>query len=272
MEELERRVEPLEARNRKLEAAQAEVAQALPVDAKGNPIKPAVMVKAGPVPTIGDPEARFTFESRGVIDFDFAAYIERDTAFDYLAGTNVRRAGIGLEGTGFRQFAWRIEADFAGSGKAELTDAYLQFTGLKNTSVVVGQFKVPFGFDQNSSDNSNTFLEASLMGNSFGAAAGRRIGIGIDWVQPNRTPAVAFSGDNNAASRLDERSADGSRRAQRPCHADAREHPTNPGPGRRCRLLAVQHAPQRKEQRLPSRRPPQHPDRQYPHGRHGHDS
>jgi phosphate-selective porin OprO/OprP len=209
MQALEERVQQLEARNKELEAAQARVAEAIPTDSKGDPIAPAVMVKSGLVPTIGDAEGKFTFKPRGVIDFDFGFYNERDGGFDYLGGTNVRRARIGLEGTAFSQFAWRVEADFAESGRAELTDAYIQFTSLKDTTITVGQFKVPQGFDGNSSDNYNTFMESSMIGNAFGIVAGRRIGVGIDHKKDNWTAALAFSGDNNSASRLDE-ATDGS--------------------------------------------------------------
>lgn len=92
--------------------AQAKVADALPVDANGDPITPAVMVKSGLAATIGNLEGNFTFKPRGVIDFDVGACIERDTAFTFLGGTSVRRGRVGLEGTAFRQFAWRVEAAF----------------------------------------------------------------------------------------------------------------------------------------------------------------
>ncbi len=112
LEALEARGRQLEAHNREREDAQAKVADALPVDANGDPITPAVMVKSGLAPTIGDAEGNFTFKPHRVIDFDVGAYIEGDTAFTFLGGTSVRRGRVGLEGTAFRQFAWRVEAAF----------------------------------------------------------------------------------------------------------------------------------------------------------------
>src|SRR3546814_6312320 len=110
----------------------------------------------GIVPTFSDPSGTTTFKVRGVIDADYVAFNERRGGYDFNNGTGFRRARLGFEGTAFRDFNWRIEADFAGNS-VNLQDAYVQYVGYKPLQITLGQHKAPFGLESNNSDNYNVF-------------------------------------------------------------------------------------------------------------------
>ena len=170
---MDARIKQLEARNAQLER-QAELNEGRLETVETRAAK---AVQFSWAPTLGEPTGEFTFKPRGVIEADYAAFVERKGGYDYNNGTAFRRARIGFEGTAFKWFNYRIEVDFAGNQVA-LTDAYLQYTKIPKTVLTLGQHKAPFGLESNNSDNYNMFLERGMFTNAFGnAGAERRIGV-----------------------------------------------------------------------------------------------
>lgn len=152
-------------------------------------------------PTFAEPTGNFTFKPRGVIEADYAAFLERAGGYDYNNGTGFRRARIGLEGTAFKKFNYRIEVDFAGNA-VSLTDAYLQYVVNPKFLITAGQHKAPFGLESNNSDNYNVFLERGMFTNAFGnAGAERRIGVSLGYVSDTLNATVGLFGDNESISR-----------------------------------------------------------------------
>lgn len=195
---LEARVRQLEARNAQLE----EQAQFNETRLETVETRAAKNVQFSWGPTLSDPSGAFTFKPRGVVEADHAAFFERRGGYDYNNGTGFRRARIGFEGTAFKSFNYRIEADFAGNS-VTLTDAYLQYVGIPKLAVTVGQHKAPFGLESNNSDNYNVFLERGMFTNAFGnAGAERRIGASLAYA-PSETINLALGlfGDNESISR-----------------------------------------------------------------------
>jgi phosphate-selective porin OprO/OprP len=195
---LEARIRQLEARNAELEQ-QAELNEGRLESVETRAAK-AVQFSWGP--TLAEPTGAFTFKPRGVIEADAAAFVERKGGYDFNNGTAFRRARIGFEGTAFKWFNYRIEADFAGN-VVNMTDAYLQYTKIPKTVLTVGQHKAPFGLESNNSDNYNMFLERGMFTNAFGnAGAERRIGLSVAYA-PKETLnlAVGLFGDNESISR-----------------------------------------------------------------------
>jgi phosphate-selective porin OprO/OprP len=195
---LETRIKQLESRNAELEQ-QAELNQTRLQSVETRAAK-AVQFTWGP--TLSEPTGQFTFKPRGVVEADGAAFIEHKGGYDYNNGTAFRRARIGLEGTAFKWWNYRIELDFAGNA-VNITDAYLQYTKIPKTVVTLGQHKAPFGLESNNSDNYNTFLERGMFTNAFGnAGAERRIGLSLAYA-PKETINVAIGafGDNESISR-----------------------------------------------------------------------
>lgn len=205
LDALEEQVQQLEARNLQLEA-----------DSEAGKKKMSSMMmadKEAGIPVLTSYAAdgktvRFSFKPRATIEWDYAGFVERKGGFDYNNGTNVRRGRIGLEGTAFTDWKWRIEADFNDPTSVQLTDMYLQYAGFKKTTLTLGQYKMPFTLEGTGSDNYNTFLERAFFVNAFEAGAGRRLGAGIDTVFGPFNVGLAISGDNNTVTRATLTAAD----------------------------------------------------------------
>ena len=195
---LDARVRQLEARNHQLEE-QAALNQ---TRLQSVEVRSAKAVQFGWVPTISEPTGAFTFKPRGVVDVDAAAFRETRGGYDYNNGTAFRRARIGVEGTAFNAFNYRVEVDFAGN-VVSITDAYLQYTKLPKYLITIGQHKAPFGLESNNSDNYNVFMERGMFTNAFGnAGAERRIGLSASW-SPRETVNLSAGvfGDNESVAR-----------------------------------------------------------------------
>ncbi|MDT9598956.1 OprO/OprP family phosphate-selective porin [Sphingosinicella rhizophila] len=199
------RLNAMESRIRQLEARNAELEQAAELNEgrlQSVETKTAKNVQFSWGPTFADTSGGFTFKPRGVIEADYGAFFDRRGGYDYNNGTAFRRARIGFEGTALKVFNYRIEVDFAGNAVA-LTDAYLQYKGLKNLLITAGQHKAPFGLESNNSDNYNVFLERGMFTNAFGnVGAERRIGLSAAYApKENINLAVGVFGDNESGSR-----------------------------------------------------------------------
>jgi phosphate-selective porin OprO and OprP len=85
-------------------------------------------------------------------------------------GVGVRRGRIHTEGTLYKDFDFKFEYDFVrgnGSTAAGITDAWVEYTGLKPVSFTGGQFKEPFSLESVTSNRFLTFAERSLANNAF---------------------------------------------------------------------------------------------------------
>ncbi|MEO5773845.1 MAG: porin [Sphingomicrobium sp.] len=202
---LQDRLNALEARIRQLEGRNAELEQQAELNEgrlQSVETRAAKAAQFSWAPTISEPTGAFTWKPRGVIEGDVAAFIERKGGYDYNNGTGFRRARLGFDGTAFKNFAYRIEVDFAGN-TVNLLDAYLQYTKIPKTVITVGQHKAPFGLESNNSDNYNTFLERGMFTNAFGnAGAERRIGVSVAYA-PKETLnfSAGLFGDNESIAR-----------------------------------------------------------------------
>jgi phosphate-selective porin OprO/OprP len=195
---LEARVRQLETRNAELERQAAQTKARVEADET----RAGKAVQFSWAPTLADSKGDFTFKPRGVIDADYAAFGERRGGYDYNDGTTLRRARIGLEGTALKVFNYRIEVDFSGN-VVGITDAYLQYAGIRKLLITAGQHKAPFGLESNNSDNYNIFLERGMFTNAFGnAGAERRIGVSAAFAPSDHLNlAAGLFGDNESVGR-----------------------------------------------------------------------
>ncbi len=108
LNELEAKVNALEARNRELETQAAETATRV----QKVEVRAAKGVQPGVAPTFADVSDSFSFHPRGTFQIDYAAYHERAGGYDFNNGTDIRRARFGFDGTAFRVFKYRIEAEY----------------------------------------------------------------------------------------------------------------------------------------------------------------
>jgi len=77
-------------------------------------------------------------------------------------GTELRRARLELSGEVADKVDWALALDFGG-GSTNFRNAYAGIKDLPFGNVRAGQFKEPYGLEQITSSNNNTFTERSLM-------------------------------------------------------------------------------------------------------------
>jgi phosphate-selective porin OprO and OprP len=191
------RIRQLEARNAQLEAAANETQSRV----ERVEVRAAKAAQPGVVPTFADVNDTFTFKPRGTFQIDYAAYNERAGGYTYSNGTDIRRARFGFEGTAYKNFKWRIEAEYV-KNSVNLLDAYLSYSLNPKWSVTVGQHKAPYGLEANTSDAFNTFLERSMASNAFGAVgAERRVGLSLAYASDKLNGAIGFFGSGESIGR-----------------------------------------------------------------------
>ncbi len=80
-------------------------------------------------------------------------------------GTDFRRARIGVDGTAFGDWDYRILFDFGGSGvenTGQLYETWVQYSGFKPFRVRVGAFSPSIGMEDQASTNGMPFIERSV--------------------------------------------------------------------------------------------------------------
>jgi phosphate-selective porin OprO/OprP len=126
----------------------------------------------------GSPKAR--------LDVDHASH--RGGSSRLEDGALLRRARLGFEG---RHSDWAFEAEYDFAGDGEIKDAYLKYRGWLAGEVSIGQFKVPFGLEEQISSRNISFVERALPTDSFSPS--RRLGIGLAHEGPRHTlSSMAF--------------------------------------------------------------------------------
>ncbi len=133
-----------------------------------------VKITMDPVPKFETADGAYSFKVGGFAQIDAGVF--QDDKKDHPDGTNVRRARLNVSGTIAKDFKYKIENDFAGNASA-LTDVYLEYAGLKPTSITVGQFKEPFGLETLTSDLFVDFAERAST-NLF--SPDRKIGVMVN--------------------------------------------------------------------------------------------
>ena len=110
----------------------------------------------------------------GRLHLDYAYHKSDVAQFDNRA--MVRRAQFGVEAKYRHNWSAKVVYDLASGGS--LKDSYLRYSGWTYATIIVGQYKVPFGLEQLSSTNDLTFIERSLASEAF--TLSRRKGIGFE--------------------------------------------------------------------------------------------
>ena len=138
-----------------------------------------------------DGQFRWWFDNR--VYLDSAAYLEDKN--DLSDGTIVRRARMAIKTIMWRDWYAEIDLDLA-EESVELKDAYLTYRSLwdGNAYVRVGNFRQPFGMEENFTSRYLMFLERSQGTDPF--AVGRRIGLETAaWGDQWRVAASVFGAD-----------------------------------------------------------------------------
>jgi len=138
-------------------------------------------------PTFSTADGQFTAALRGQLQLDTAAYLQnapgptstdfrRDGpalgasasnvdaahARDLKDGTDWRRARIGIDGTAYGDWDYRILFDFGGSGvedAGQLYEAWAQYSGFRPFHIRAGAWPQAIGLEDQMSTNNQLFLE-----------------------------------------------------------------------------------------------------------------
>lgn len=92
-------------------------------------------------------DTNFTFGLRGLVQLDSRTFFNDDEWNEGNDTFLLRRARPILEGTVFRNIAYRIQPDFGGSG-AQIFDAYVAYEHRPELALTAGKFKGPVGLEQ----------------------------------------------------------------------------------------------------------------------------
>lgn len=198
------RLNALEARIRQLESRNAELeAQATQTDTrvKNVEVRVSKAVQPGVSPTFSDVNGTFTFKPRGMLQMDYAAYNERAGGYEFSSGTDMRRARFGFEGTAFKAFKWKVDAEYV-KQSVNLLDAYVSYAINPKWAITAGQHKTPQGLEANTSDTVNTFMERSMGVNVFGAiGAERRVGLSLAYTSKRLNATAGVFGGAEGVTR-----------------------------------------------------------------------
>ncbi len=128
-----------------------------------------------------------SFGGRLQLDYTF---FDNDK-FDFDDGGETRRGRLFARGSLAEDWQFKVQYDFA-PNDPELKDGYVQYTGLQNSRVWIGNFKQPSSLEQLTSANNLTFTERAL---SNSLVEGRRIGVGFQKWSEQTTWMVSVYGD-----------------------------------------------------------------------------
>jgi phosphate-selective porin OprO/OprP len=176
------------------QAAQAQALrsqdQTIETVAAEKPAPPAVVTTlANGRPIFTSADGRFTTTVHAVVQLDAGAYdqaapgpiatdlrrsgpalgasagnVDLAHARDLRDGTDFRRARLGVDGTAFGDWDYRLTLDFGGSGvenAGQLYETWLQYSGLKPVHIRLGAFSPSIGMEDQASTSFMPFMERS---------------------------------------------------------------------------------------------------------------
>lgn len=108
-------------------------------------------------------EIRWTSE----VQSDFVTFsqsaLNKATLGNIENGVDMRRARLGAVGTVYDTISYRIDMEFADSGRPSFLDAWVGAQGLPVGNLRIGHFTEPTGLERQTSNRFMTFMERSLV-------------------------------------------------------------------------------------------------------------
>jgi phosphate-selective porin OprO/OprP len=147
---------------------------------------------------IASPDGAFKWKFGGRIHADTIFYDDDD--IDISSGTQFRRARLDVDATLYTHWAFKFQYDFTDTGRAGIRDMWIRWNGWKPTSIIVGNYKMPFSLEELTSSNDITFMERSLANTFAATLLSRRVGIGASTVFMERATLHASILSNNATA------------------------------------------------------------------------
>jgi phosphate-selective porin OprO/OprP len=131
------------------------------------------MFKSGMKSEGGD--GAFKYQWFGLIQNDWGWYWNDADHYggDANPGTEFRRIRLGAQGQMYGNVKWWAEVDFAHSD-VRIADMWMELANCSFGNIRVGNMKEPFGFDWQTSDKFNQFMERNYI---YDISNGRNVGI-----------------------------------------------------------------------------------------------
>lgn len=107
-------------------------------------------------------DTNFVLQFKGLLQVDSRSFFD-DGGIKSHDTFLVRRARPIIEGTIFRDFDFRLQTEFGGSGTPTLRDAFLNYRYSDEFQLKIGKFKVPVGLERLASISGTLFIERSLV-------------------------------------------------------------------------------------------------------------
>jgi phosphate-selective porin OprO/OprP len=203
IEQLEAEVQALADEVADLKRGQAEqiktISKVEQTQQKSSPAGSGIVTFPNGRPTFATADGQVTATLHGVMQLDTATYsqaspgplstdfrrsgpaigtsgVEAAHARDLKDGTLFRRARVGIDGTVYGDWDYRVLFDFGGAGvenAGQLYETWVQYSGLKPARFRVGAFSPSIGLDDQASTNGMPFLERAISSDiARGLAAG----------------------------------------------------------------------------------------------------
>jgi phosphate-selective porin OprO/OprP len=118
------------------------------------------------------PDGRFQWWLDGRVNLDAAYYFNSDNQLSN--GIELRRGRLAINMVLWKDWAGQFDVDFV-DNVVDVKDAWIGYSGVRNTLVRAGNFRTPFGLETLTSSRYITFMERSLLDNF---SPDRRIGLG----------------------------------------------------------------------------------------------
>ena len=113
----------------------------------------------------------------GRLQVDANWYYEKQATDNTSDGIDIARARLGIKGKISDDLSYKFENDFA-ENASEIKDAYLAYTGFKNSMITFGQTKPTFSLEILESSNHMAFIQRAAV--SEDAVLVRRVGVKAD--------------------------------------------------------------------------------------------
>jgi phosphate-selective porin OprO/OprP len=119
------------------------------------------------------PDERFKWWMDGRVQLDAAMYTNSDNTL--ANGMELRRGRFALNMVLWKTWAAQFDVDFADSAVG-VKDAWIGYTGVRNSMIRLGHFREPFGMETLTSSRYISFVERSLIDNF---SPDRRLGVAL---------------------------------------------------------------------------------------------
>lgn len=159
--------------------------------AEGSDVK--VNLKGGQL-KFATEDGNFKAQIGGRIQADHALFSDDP---DVGNGTEFRRTRLFFKGLSWKDWEFKSQFDFA-DNEVEIKDMYIAYKGAKPLTLTIGNFKGPFSLEVLTSSKYITFMERSMVVNTF--VPSRNFGIGLKTYRGGLTVGVALHAGNEKYS------------------------------------------------------------------------